>query len=367
MYTINSVALADEINAMHTYYKIKLRKFEDSQSTIDTPEIEQELDNLVTSMDDVFAEKTKDEYLKVTKPQEYKTIGQGNNDYIRSLINNDVQIGEEKINNNWTIVSKNYYALSKMINNVIAIKYREPSKLTSAEDRAFTFWFRSKMKQQKIRLNVTAFSSNSGLLEITTANQHAYAVDDFIEITGHSDYDNNIYRVVSVINNNTFVIDTTYITSSVPTPFVTKVRVKEKAAVLYGYNTTNPTNNGMSIDLYEGYVVVTINGTRYSFPTGVETYQTDIWYTVVVNLSNKFKQLSLYLYKLDKSQTYTMPQNEDSSLTLVKYDLRTLNGPVEFNSNDVWSLLGSSIDLTNIRIFKTPIEEEAHNATLNNM
>jgi hypothetical protein len=121
----------------------------------------------------------------------------------------------------------------------------------------------------------------------------------------------------------------------------------------------------MSIDLYEGYVVVTINGTRYSFPTGVETYQTDIWYTVVVNLSNKFKQLSLYLYKLDKSQTYTMPQNEDSSLTLVKYDLRTLNGPVEFNSNDVWSLLGSSIDLTNIRIFKTPIEEEAHNATLN--
>jgi len=365
MYTINSVALADEINAMHTYYKIKLRKFEDSQSTIDTPEIEQELDNLVTSMDDVFAEKTKDEYLKVTKPQEYKTIGQGNNDYIRSLINNDVQIGEEKINNNWTIVSKNYYALSKMINNVIAIKYREPSKLTSTEDRAFTFWFRSKMKQQKVRLNVTAFSSNSGLLEITTANQHAYVVDDFIEITGHSDYDNNIYRVVSVINNNTFVIDATYITSSVPTPFVTKVRVKEKAAVLYGYNTTNPTNNGMSIDLYEGYVVVTINGTRYSLPTGVETYQTDIWYTVVVNLSNKFKQLSLYLYKLDKTQTYTMPQNEDSSLTLVKYDLRTLSGPVEFNSNDVWSLLGSSIDLTNIRIFKTPIEEEAHNATLN--
>ena len=29
MYTVNSVALADEINAMHTYYKIKLRKFEE--------------------------------------------------------------------------------------------------------------------------------------------------------------------------------------------------------------------------------------------------------------------------------------------------------------------------------------------------
>ncbi len=365
MYTVNSVALADEINAMHTYYKIKLRKFEDSQSTIDTPEIENELNDLVVGMGEMFEEKTKEEFLKVTKPLEYKTIGQGDSDYVRSEINTSIVITDENINNNWTIVSKNFYDLSKMKNNTVAVKYRTRAIMEDTEDRAFTFWFRPKFKAEKPRNNVNAFNNNNGNLSITTASAHGLSVGDFIEVIGNTDYENKIHRVISVTNINEFTIDTDFLTSSIVTPFVTKIRPKERATLIYGYNLTNPTNNGLSIDLYQGYSVVTINSNRYTFPLGVQTYDDDTWHAVVVNLSNKFKQLSSHMYKLNKSQTYTVPQNEDSSMTSISYSAIALPNKVSFDSGDMWSLLGSSIDLTNIRIFKTPIEEESQNAVLN--
>ncbi len=71
------------------------------------------------------------------------------------------------------------------------------------------------------------------------------------------------------------------------------------------------------------------------------------------------------MYKLNKTQTYTVPQNEDSSMTSISYSAIALPNKVSFDSGDMWSLLGSSIDLTNVRIFKTPIEEESQNAVLN--
>lgn len=363
-YTVNSVALADEINAMHTYYKIKLRKFEDSASTVSTPEIEQELSDLVIGIGEMFEEKTAEEVLKVTKPQEYKTIGQGQYDYVRSEINTTVKISDEKINNNWTIVSKNYYDLSKMVNNSVAVKYRIKATLTATEDRSFMFWFRPRFAPQKVKINISALSEDSGLLHVTTSSEHGYSAGDYVEIYGNNDYQNKIHKIVSVTNGYEYTIDSSYITGTILTPFVTKSRKKERAAVLYGYNILSPTNNGMSIDLYQGYVVITINNTRYSFYNNTESYDTDTWHAVIINLSNKFKQLTTHQYKLNKSQTYTNPQNEDSSLAEIKYESISLQSTVEFNSDDMWSLLGSGIDLTNIRIFKSIIEQESQQAVL---
>lgn len=365
MYTINSVALADQINAMHTYYKIKLRKFEDSQSTIDTPEIENELNDLVVGMGEMFEEKTKEETLKVTKPLEYKTIGQGDNDYVRSEINTTISITDESINNNWTIVSKNHYDLSKMKSNTVAVKYRTKAIMAADENRAFTFWFRPKFKKEKPRINVNEFINDGGNLSITTLAAHGLSVGDFVEIIGNSEYEQKIHRVISIISPTQFTIDNEYITSSIVTPFVTKIRFKERAPLIYGYNLINPTNNGLAIDLYQGYVVVTINSIRYTFATGVDLYDVDTWYAVVINLSNIFKQVTTSLYKLNKTQTYTVPQNEDSSMNLLKYEAQTIPNSISFDSGDMWSLLGSSIDLTNIRIFNTTIEEESHNSVLN--
>lgn len=369
MYTVNSVALADEINAMHTYYKVKLRKFEDSKNIINTNEIETELNKLVTNVDEMFKEKTNDEILKITKPQEYKTIGVNNNDYIREKIIDTEIIIDEQINNNWTIVSKNYYDLSKIKYNTLAIKYRLKAELNQKDDLAFTFWFRSKSKLQKLPILISQFNNNNNYLEIQTSIQHNFSIGDYIELYNAGLYTNEIYKIQQVIDDYTIVLDVLYDVNKLPNSFTPqpKIQYKEHMPVLYGYNLQNPNNNGMSIDLFENYIIITINSIRYSIYLDLNNNEFDknIWYSVVINLSNNFKQLSVYLYKLQKLLTYTIPQNEDSSLTKIKYKNIILNNTVQFNSNDNWMLLGSSIDLTNIRIFKKIIEEESHNAVLN--
>lgn len=360
MYSVSSVALSDEIFQMHAYWRVKLEKWEDRKNIYDSTEVEQKLDDLTSSMDEVFGEDIEDEFLKVTKPQQYRTIGTNKNDYVRSKLNVDISIADENINNNWTIVSKNYYELSKLDVGVLAAKYRQPVNVKSTEDRAFTFWFRSKFKKESPRINISNYSNNNGDLQITTAKEHNYDINNIIEITGANGLESNIYYVKQIIDNNNIVLDLEYsanITSG-------KIRKKQHAPVLYGYNINNPSSNGMSIELLQGYIKISINNTDYNFKSNHE-YEEGKWYSAVINMSNKFKQLTVYLYKMDKPLTYSNPQSQDSSLELIYNETIPLNTDISINSGDTWNILGSLIDLTNIRIFKTPIEEESHDAVLN--
>ena len=140
---------------------------------------------------------------------------------------------------------------------------------------------------------------------------------------------------------------------------------QQNAPILYGYNITNPSANGMSIEVLKGFINVSINNVNYTFATGHAEYDTDAWYSVVVNMSNQFNQLAVYLYRLDKPLNFINPQAEDSSLTPIYNETKDLNGPISVNSGDMWSVLGSPVNLTNIRIFELPIEEESHDAVLN--
>jgi len=366
MYTVNSVALADEINAMHTYFKIKLRKFEDSKNINDTPEISKELDDLVVSMEEIVNDKVQEEVLKVTKPQQYKTIGTDKNDYVRSDLNVDIKIVDEKINNNWTIVSKNYYNLSKLSPGVVAIKYRLSAKLTSTENRAYTAWFKPQFKTSKAKLNISAFTNSSGKLQVGTINANGLSINDRVEIFDAIGYSNMILTVISIIDDTNFILDLTYdpLISSVNT----KVQLKERATLLYGYNTLITNSDiGMSIEAYKGYIVVSINDKEYFFKLNESDYTTAVWYSFIVNLSNKFNTLSTHVYKLEKQYTYTNPQAEDSSLTPVGYEIKTNLENIEFNTNSQYTLLGSPLFLTNVRIFDLPIEEEEQQNVLNQL
>jgi hypothetical protein len=363
MYEVSSVALSDEIMYMHAYWRVKLKKWEDKLNIENSPEIEVELDDLIVNMNEVFQDDVNDEFLKITKPQQYNTIGTGKNDYVRSSINKDITIVDEKINNNWTIVSKNYYDLSKLPLGSVAAKYRLNAEIKSTDNRAYSFWFRSKFLKPKPRLVISTYTDNNGDLQLTTTSQHGYKINDIIEISSVPEYSNTIHYVKEIIDSNTFVLATPFILGA--GTINGKVRFKQFAPILYGYNISNPTNNGISIEILNGYINVSINNVNYTFATSLDEYLADKWYSVVVNMSNKFNQLAVYLYSLDKPLNYTNPQGQDTSLTLISQETKDLNGPITINSGDQYALLGSLVDLTNIRIFEIPIEEESHDAVLN--
>lgn len=68
MYEVSAVTFADEFNMEQTYWRVMLRKYEERTSTIQTDTVvEQELDDLITGIDEVFGEEIQQEYVQVAK------------------------------------------------------------------------------------------------------------------------------------------------------------------------------------------------------------------------------------------------------------------------------------------------------------
>jgi hypothetical protein len=358
MYEVNSVALADEVIYKDIYYKVMLRKYQE-RNNVDTPEpFRTELDNLTLSVDELFETEVRDEILKITKPQQYRTIGTGVNDYVRSDLSNRLSISDSLINNNWVIVSKNHYELGKLTINELAVKYRQLAKFTPTEDRAFTFWFQPQFGGEKAYTNILSVTATNGFATFEMDGNVKWNIGDLIQVTGTGSYD-GYRRVVDVITDNTFVIDVDYDTSAVLV--LPKARSLVKTFLIHGYGNLF---SGLSIEVTKDFIIVSINNSDYFFEHNV-TFNSTKWYPIVVNLSNLFKTLSVYLYELNQSQTFTNPQAETSALTLRYNELILLPEAIGIDSGDYWSLLAGPVNLTNIRIFKRIIEEEAHNIVLN--
>lgn len=144
MYEVSTVALADEFNLTMTYWRVQLRKYEERTSSIHVDSvIEQEVDDLVTGIEEVFGEEIQQEVEKVTKPQQYKTVYQELDDSIRFSKHPTLQIQDAEIRNRWTLVSKNNYQLDQVDpGERYALTYNAISKLSTDQNIALTGWIR---------------------------------------------------------------------------------------------------------------------------------------------------------------------------------------------------------------------------------
>lgn len=370
MYSVNSVALSDEIHYMHAYYRIFLKKYEE-RASIDIPEeFEADIEELTQDFEEVYGEELEDDFAKSRKPQQYNTIGMGDDDFLRSELDSDVEVVSENINNNWTIVSKNYYdmtfASTGIANGALAVKYREQVNIESTDDQAYTMWFKSQLEEDSTASKIADIAENgNGYMRIELTSAGAFEVNDIVTISGSGSY-NGIHRVRNVMSSTIYVLDTIYVEDTSFTPTTnSKMKYMNTAYLMYGYNTSSPTSIGMFIQIIRGYMIVNLNNTDYVFDLGVSDYDDDTWYSVVVNLNNKFSQLGAYLYKLDKPLTFTNPQAQTTELEQVFKEVRSLPSAVEIKPSDGYSLITGDIYLTNVRVFRKAIEEEDHSIILN--
>lgn len=141
MYEIKTVALADEFNIQHTYYRVMLTKYQERSAVEKSPVVEQELENLVVGVEDIFGAEIKDEQVKATDPQQFKTTAHQWEDGVRLQSAADLKIVDYDLKNRWTIVSKNYYDLSSVETDETAIDYVLPVVQSIDDNLAFTTWF----------------------------------------------------------------------------------------------------------------------------------------------------------------------------------------------------------------------------------
>lgn len=140
MYEINSVSLADEFNRSHSYWKVKLVKYQDRGDVI-KGQFDDDTDVLITGIEEIFGERIQDEYKKNLKPEIFQTVIDKHNDGIRTFVDRKLQIVDYALKNRWTVVSKNHYNFLNMTLGDSAVVYEAQSEVKSGNGIAFTSWF----------------------------------------------------------------------------------------------------------------------------------------------------------------------------------------------------------------------------------
>ena len=364
MYEVDAIAEADDFMYTGSYWRVSLVTYQQRtnvgfEDTVDGLDAETSTKALVSNVEDKFRVERENEFKDVRKPNEYNTIGSQVNDYVRRSLNKKMTITEENVYNQWTIISKYHYALGTLLDGTVGVKYRYTGGWTTADDRAFSFWFRPKYKKPiGINVVITGITNNGGnpLLAVTGLPKAAgdlIVAGDWVSVTGTLSY-NGIQRVSSVdAAAGLLTLDTLYINSTLLN--APKLN-KEHSNKIIQYDTdVVPPESYVEFIYTTNWFIIKLNTVYYKYDLGTTSLLKDKWYAAVINLNNLAKQLSLFLYS---TVEVAGSINPDRTADLTSVYIKTLTVPlISVPTGNAWKLLGCKSDLTNIRIWSQPIEE----------
>lgn len=142
----HALAHKDFLNSS-VYYDVTLRKAQNNQNILPTEEIQASIDNLTenNSLDALFETEIAQETKNISDKKQLNVLTR---DETRQNVNAFVRIADEPIENGPNVISKNYYDLSNVTQDDIAVEYiQADTKITKGENRSFIFWFNLKTKR----------------------------------------------------------------------------------------------------------------------------------------------------------------------------------------------------------------------------
>lgn len=366
MYEIDAVSEADDFLYAGSYWRVSLVPYQQRTAVLyPDKNIEDEKDSIVSNIEEKFKEDRNNEYDIIRKPNQYNTIGTLSNDYVRRILDKQLLIKEENIYNNWTIISKYHYQLGTVKKMNDAVEFRYSEGLTKTSDRSFTFWARPQY-DNPVDQNITIASiSNSGgrvklnLDNITLAFKNL-SVGDWISISGTRSY-NGIHKIIN-IGNSSIDIDALYIDNI----FQGNPRFNRESSNMFMTYENPEIESGHIIAFTQtpNWFIIKIHDTYFKYNLKLKNaiLRKNIWYAFVININALARQLSLFIYETSEDAGSINP-NISSSLNNIFIETKEYE-PVDVPHSHAWKLLGCSLDITNIRIWKKPIEEEIHELIL---
>lgn len=421
IYEINSTYLFRDFMYSPVYFKIELKKYSPKSNTyFRDPAYKEELDGIVVTTEKLFGSEVESEELKITKPQQYVTSSQRReDDPARSYIYEKLPIVGYDLNNNWTIVFNNYYDLSDAFvtdsefiyepnKYRTGVKYKNMPFLADDGEIAYTCWFSLKnyinenslSKKPFSPMAITKISENSSNILFST-HPYKHGLSPFIEFSGNPEgyvavqIDANHsggFKVLSTPDEYKFTIPNSNLPYQTnPLPY--KMQKAQARNLIDGtYIESDFSVKGLRIDIVhsgtntasnnnfiqQGSIQINLNELTYDSRLQFVPEQGE-WYGLVVNISNKYRQMGINIWKM--SYDPTNPTEQSSDLIKVHEDYRSLsksytfhapseiitdyNNPLygtDYNSYKIWT---SPVLLSNIRLFKNMIDIDKQSIVLN--
>ena len=360
MFEVNSISNPDDFMYSKSYWRVGLVTFQQSANFLYSDvNIEEEVKDLISDLDTKFGVEAEAEQVQTAKPNEYRRVGTGVNDYIRRVLNKRLVIKDEKIYNNWTIIAKNYYDLTTVTAKTEALTYRYEYGIQAGEDRSINFWFRPKfIKPVYSNMQISSlFSSSDGKTVIATVQTPSLSVGDIVVISGTQDYDGA--SIVLEVTDGDFTISRDFVTATLknnPKAF------KEETCNFLVYDSVSENYFSLSYS-QDFFVIKTMEDYFYFDLRGKAMLLKDRWYAAVINMSNSFDQLSLFLWE-SQAQTGLSDPTKTAELNNIYSLTVPLDSKIEMPDGKRWRILGSNMYLTNLRIFIKPIEIDQQSLVL---
>jgi hypothetical protein len=273
-------------------------------------------------------------------------------------------ITEENVYNQWTIISKYHYALKTLTKNAVGVKYRYDSGWSDTNNRAFTFWFRPQyLKPIGASFTINSITNNAGNAMITAAALPLGLVSiieagDWIVVRGTTSY-NSIQPVKSVDTvTKTITLDIPYIDSIISNNTTFKKEVSNTIIQYDNYEVATPVISYVQLTYTTNWFIIKLNNDYYKYDLSESAVllSQGKWYAATINLNNLAQQLSLFLYNTVELNNAINP---DRTTNLINIYTNTQTIPAtSVPDGFAWKLIGGETDLTNIRIWSEPIEEE---------
>ena len=342
LYKVESPYLYKDFMRDGVYYKANLVKWQDSQNIINTGSTAAEeaaviIDDLTQSFD-IFDDEKEKEFTQITKPLQYNTINVGKWDFVRSDINEKLDIAKHDINNYFTIVAKYAYNLKSVDYNDLAVRYKTLVDLPETEDRVYLFWFRT---------NRDVFTNNP--IGPTLINE--YPVGDPSEGLGYDILFDGTGGGTSGIQLNLQYGDT-----NSDNVYVTKgMEVKiNGASYVFNKNYLEPWPDQKFPNLVQ-------DAKQLQNTVLVDSRK---WYAGVLNISNAHQNINFNVWEMQFDPSKPAYVQQTTQLKLI------FGETMDFTKQSItpgayYELKGGPLEITNIRLLTELINEENQPLMLN--
>ena len=421
IYEINSTYLFRDFMYSPVYYKIELKKYSPKSNTyFKDPAYKEELDGIALTTEKLFGADTESEEIKITKPQQYSDSSQRRQeDPTRSYIYEKLPIVGYDLNNNWTIVFNNYYDMSDAFVSDSeflyqpnkyrdAVRYKSSPSLTSDGEFSYTSWFTLKNYINEDSLSKKPYSpapiskvSESASSIVYSSHPYKHGLSPFMSFSGNPEgyvaisTDANHsggFKVLSTPDEYTFSVSNPNLPYAINQSRWKMQKAQARNLIDGTYTDINGELKGVRIDLVhsgtndgnnnnyvqEGSIQIILNDLTYDSKLQFIPEQGE-WYGVTVNISNKYKQMGVNVWKMSYDQTN--PGQQSSDLVKVHEDYRSLEkdyifdapndivqdtaNPLYGTDNNSYKIHTSPILLSNVRIFKNMIDIDKQSIVLN--
>ena len=352
MYMVDSVSDPDDFGYVSSYWRVSLVPYQEMKSVqFDNDNLMNDTESLIFSAEGKFEEEMKEEIADNRKDNQLNNVGilEQGQDPLRRILHENVRIAEENIYSDWTVIAKQYYNLSTIDKEDIAVEYWN-NDLSSDDERMITFAFRpTNMRNVSENIMIDSVVNNNGKVRLKLKSWDKL-LDRGNRIKISRVFGLNGWHNISNIDKSKSSID-------IDADYVDTMRVLSCGKlVIYEANTCVYFGDGFSIIQMPDKMVVKLDGKDYDYTfEGFSEFEQK-WYFCVLGLKRGLS--NMWLYEVKGSEIINNSHGEIVKIGCVPNELGS------FNVKGYCGLKGGNLHLTNFRLWSKLCEEDLHKLIL---